>query len=177
MLSSRIRDPSDRRHREVDVAKKTIFVSDLTGKTIDEKDAATVTVKYADARRGQVVLDVNASEVADLAAKGTGPKSGTRSETRSRSSGPSRGLSSRGDCLDRGYDYPWVHELAGERGFTPHIRTRREQIKLKLRTPGWRARRWVVEACHSWLNGNRALLIRWSTKDESNLAMLQLACV
>jgi hypothetical protein len=53
------------------VARKTIFVSDLTGSAIDEKDAATVTIKYADARRGQVVLDVNASEVEDLAAKGT----------------------------------------------------------------------------------------------------------
>jgi hypothetical protein len=53
------------------MARKTIFVSDLTGKTIDEKDAATVTIKYSDARRGQVVLDVNASEVSDLAAKGT----------------------------------------------------------------------------------------------------------
>jgi hypothetical protein len=53
------------------MAKKTIFVSDLSGQTIDEKDAATVTIRYADARRGQVVLDVNASEVADLAEKGT----------------------------------------------------------------------------------------------------------
>ncbi len=53
------------------MARKTIFVSDLTGKTIDEKDAATITIKYSDARRGQVVLDVNADEVADLAAKGT----------------------------------------------------------------------------------------------------------
>ncbi len=53
------------------MARKTIFVSDLTAKTIDEKDAATVTIKYADARRGQVVLDVNADEVADLAAKGS----------------------------------------------------------------------------------------------------------
>jgi len=52
------------------MARKTIFVSDLTGKTIDEKDAATVTIKYTDARRGQVVLDVNASEVDDLATKG-----------------------------------------------------------------------------------------------------------
>jgi hypothetical protein len=53
------------------MARKTIFVSDLTGKEIDERDAATVTIKYADARRGQVVLDVNASEVDDLASKGT----------------------------------------------------------------------------------------------------------
>jgi hypothetical protein len=53
------------------VAKKTIFVSDLTGAEIDEKNAATVTIKYADARKGQVVLDVNAGEVEDLAAKGT----------------------------------------------------------------------------------------------------------
>jgi hypothetical protein len=52
------------------MARKTIFVSDLTGESIDEKDAATVTIRNADARRGQVVLDVNADEVADLAAKG-----------------------------------------------------------------------------------------------------------
>jgi hypothetical protein len=53
------------------MARRTIFVSDLSGKEIDEKDAAQVLIKYADARRGQVVLDVNASEVEDLAAKGT----------------------------------------------------------------------------------------------------------
>ena len=68
-----------------------------------------------------------------------------------------------------------MRELVAERGFTPHIRSRGEEIKLKLRTPGWRARRWVVEACHSWLNRNRALLIRWSKKDENHLALLQLA--
>lgn len=52
------------------MARKTIFVSDLTGKEIDLKDAAIVTIRYADARRGQVVLDVNASEVEEWAAKG-----------------------------------------------------------------------------------------------------------
>jgi hypothetical protein len=56
------------------MARKTIFVSDLTGKEIDEKDAATVTIRYSDARKGQVVLDVNASEVEDLARKGTKQK-------------------------------------------------------------------------------------------------------
>jgi hypothetical protein len=53
------------------MARKTIFVSDLTGKPIAEKDAATVTIRYSDARKGQVVLDVNADEVEDLARKGT----------------------------------------------------------------------------------------------------------
>ena len=53
------------------MARKTIYVSDLSGEEIREGDAAQVVIKYADARRGQVVLDVNASEVADLAAKGT----------------------------------------------------------------------------------------------------------
>jgi putative transposase len=81
-----------------------------------------------------------------------------------------------GLCLDRGYDYDSVRQLVAERMFTPHIHTRGEEIKLKLRTPGWRARRWVVEACHSWLNRNRALLIRWSKKDDNHLALLQLAC-
>jgi hypothetical protein len=50
---------------------------------------------------------------------------------------------------------------AGDRGQAPH--------------PGWRARRWVVEACHSWLNPNREILICWSKKDENHLALLQLA--
>ncbi len=53
------------------MARKTIFISDLTGRQIDEKNAAQVIIKYADARKGQVVLDVNAAEVDDLASKGT----------------------------------------------------------------------------------------------------------
>jgi hypothetical protein len=52
------------------MARKTIFVSDLSGDAIDEKKAAKVTITYADARKGQVVLDVNEDEIADLAAKG-----------------------------------------------------------------------------------------------------------
>jgi hypothetical protein len=53
------------------MARKTIVVSDLSGKEIDERFAAQVIINYADARRGRVVLDVNANEVDDLAAKGT----------------------------------------------------------------------------------------------------------
>ncbi len=52
------------------MARRTIIVSDLTGVEIAENQAAQLIIKYADARRGQVVLDVNADEVAELAAKG-----------------------------------------------------------------------------------------------------------
>jgi hypothetical protein len=54
------------------MAKKTIFVSDISGKQIpSQNDAATVTITFGDARKGSVRLDVLASEVADLASKGT----------------------------------------------------------------------------------------------------------
>ena len=79
-------------------------------------------------------------------------------------------------CLDRGYDFECVRELVVRRGLSPHIRSRSQEIRLKLETPGWRARRWVVEATHSWLNRNRGILIRWCKKDENHLALLQLAC-
>ena len=68
-----------------------------------------------------------------------------------------------------------MRELVKGHGFTAHIRTRGEEIELKQRNPEWRARRWVVEACHSWLNRNRGILIRWSKKEENHLALLQLA--
>lgn len=80
-----------------------------------------------------------------------------------------------GLCLDKAYDNAESHEVATDYDLTPHIRARGEEIADKLATPGWRARRWVVEACHSWLNRNRGILIRWSKKPENHLALLQLA--
>lgn len=52
------------------MARKTILVSDLSGAEIDENKAAEVVINYSDARRGRVVLDVNADEVEDLARTG-----------------------------------------------------------------------------------------------------------
>jgi putative transposase len=83
--------------------------------------------------------------------------------------------SPQGLCLDKGYDYDDIRELAVSQRFEPHIRTRAEEIELKQRNPEWRPRRWVVEACHSWLNRDRGILIRWSKKEENHLAFLQLA--
>jgi hypothetical protein len=66
------------------MARKTIFVSDISGKPIpEERDGATVVITFNDARRGVVRLDVLASEVEDLTSKGTkqarrGRKPGTQ---------------------------------------------------------------------------------------------------
>jgi hypothetical protein len=57
--------------KEKKMARRSIIVSHLTGKEIrDEKDSAQVVIKYGDARRGQITLDVLASEVDDLASHG-----------------------------------------------------------------------------------------------------------
>jgi putative transposase len=79
-------------------------------------------------------------------------------------------------CLDKGYDDAEVRELVAEFGFTAHIRCRGEEAKAIKQEAGFRARRWVVERTHSWLNRFRALLIRWSKKPENHLALLHLAC-
>ncbi len=54
------------------MARKTVFVSDLSGKEIDEKDAVRITVVYADARKGQVVVDAHPddAEVKELVQAG-----------------------------------------------------------------------------------------------------------
>jgi len=81
-----------------------------------------------------------------------------------------------GLCLDKGYDYDKVRLLAEEFGFTLYLRTRGEEIAAIRQEAGWRARRWVVERAHSWLNRFRRILIRWEKRSENYLAMLHLAC-
>ncbi len=81
-----------------------------------------------------------------------------------------------GLCLDKGYDYDEVRDLAQEFGFTLHLRTRGEEIAALKEEAGERARRWVVERTHSRLNRFRHLLIRWEKRPENYPAMLHLAC-
>jgi len=81
-----------------------------------------------------------------------------------------------GLCLDRGYDYDEVRELLEEFGFTAHIRGRGEEAQALKREAGFRARRWVVERTHSWLNRFRRILTRWEKRADTYLAMLHPAC-
>ena len=84
--------------------------------------------------------------------------------------------SRQGLCLDKGYDYPDVYELLDEFGLSAHVRSRGEEKKELERAAGFRARRWVVERTHSWLNRFRGLLIRWCKKPDNHRAFLQFAC-
>lgn len=52
------------------MAKKSVYVSDLSGEEIQEGKGATLTIKYADARKGQAVLDVTDEEADELARRG-----------------------------------------------------------------------------------------------------------
>ncbi|MBI3972527.1 MAG: IS5 family transposase [Chloroflexi bacterium] len=81
-----------------------------------------------------------------------------------------------GMCLDKGDDYNEVRETLHEFGFTAHIRARGEEAKDLAREAGKRARRWVVERSHSWMNRFRRMLIRWEKKPEHYLAFLHFAC-
>ena len=55
-------------------------------------------------------------------------------------------------CLDKGYDYAEVRDTLKEFGFTAYIRARGEEARTLKRQVGIRARRWVVERTHSWMN-------------------------
>ena len=79
-------------------------------------------------------------------------------------------------CADKGYDYPSARQAIADRYYVEHVRSRGEERAEKLAYPGYRARRWVVEACHSWLNRFRKILVRFEKTDASHIALLHLAC-
>ena len=82
-------------------------------------------------------------------------------------------------CMHKGYDFPEVHELLRDYGYTIHIKLRlgiRIEKNQRKRIPRYRSRRWVVERTHSWMNRFRRLLIRWEKKVENYIGMLHFAC-
>ena len=92
-------------------------------------------------------------------------------------------------CADNGYAGKEADALIRAAGYVPHVVPRGEEKKLKDAAwaaqkesgeiPfGYRARRWVVEASHSWFNLFRKLTIRYEKKAKNWLALHQLAaCV
>lgn len=81
-----------------------------------------------------------------------------------------------GMCMDKGYDYEEARSFVHGYGFTPHIRARGEEAKAIKSRRGFKARRWVVERSHSWMNRFRRILVRWEKRADTYVAMLYLAC-
>jgi transposase len=79
-------------------------------------------------------------------------------------------------CADKGYDYPDVRQLIRAKGYIDQILKRGDHNREPERIPSRRARRWVVERTHAWLNKFRRILVRWEKKAENYAAMLHLAC-
>ena len=84
-------------------------------------------------------------------------------------SGPTENL-----CLDKGYVGEPALEAIVLRGYIPHVVPRGvEKVEI---SEGKKARRWVVERIHSWLNNFRKLRIRYEKTSVSYLGLLMLAC-
>ena len=78
--------------------------------------------------------------------------------------------------MDAGYVGDEVDAIVAEFGYTMHRRSRGEEVKDIRKSARKKARRWVVERTHSWLNRFRGILIRWPKKARNYLALLHLAC-
>jgi putative transposase len=80
-------------------------------------------------------------------------------------------------CLDKVYTGQATEQLAEEQAYILHMPDKANAKKKRKRKGGRRkARRWVVEVAHSWLNRFRRLLVRWEKKKSNYLSMLYFAC-
>ena len=60
-------------------------------------------------------------------------------------------------------------------GYIAYVVDRKSEAQRKKRDPKRKARRWVVEACHSWFNRFRKLLVRYEKLEHTFLALNHLA--
>jgi putative transposase len=75
-------------------------------------------------------------------------------------------------CAEAGYKGAPARQEAERRNYQPHIRQRREKSEVKRAEPGYKARRWVVERTHSWLNRYRKLLVSFEKTEEGYVALV-----
>ena len=78
-------------------------------------------------------------------------------------------------CLDAGYvGYP-VMVISRKQKYLLNVKTRSQEKQDKINNPKHKARRWVVERTHSWLNRFRKLLVSFEKTEASYIALLHLA--
>ncbi len=78
-------------------------------------------------------------------------------------------------CADAGYRGIANRSAIEVRNYIPHVVDRRTEVDTKRKDPSKKARRWVVEVCHSWFNRFRKLLVRYEKLERSFLALNHLA--
>ena len=78
-------------------------------------------------------------------------------------------------CADAGYTGDDLAAIMREGGYMPHVRPRGEEKLAIEGFPLFKARRWVVESCFSWLNRFRKLVVRYEKLTSTHLALLHLA--
>ena len=78
-------------------------------------------------------------------------------------------------CADAGYRGQPALAIIEAHGYIAHVVDRRKEAHAKRRNPAKKARRWVVEVCHSWFNRFRKLLVRYEKLERSFLALNHLA--
>ena len=66
-------------------------------------------------------------------------------------------------------------EIIESHGYIPHVVDRHTEADAKRRNPARKARRWVVEVCHSWFNRFRKLLVRYEKLERSFVALNHIA--
>ncbi len=76
-------------------------------------------------------------------------------------------------CLDA--RYVGHEDEVIERRYIPHIRPGGEEKQELERNPDFRARCWVVEVTHSFVNRFRKLLVRFEKTDNSYRGLLEFA--
>ncbi len=77
-------------------------------------------------------------------------------------------------CVDKGYAGKPAERQIRERGYIPHVPKKGVPKKTRFKTKG-KARRWVVERTHSWMNNFRKLRVRYEKKAANFEALLHLA--
>lgn len=78
-------------------------------------------------------------------------------------------------CADAGYRGQPALDLINQHGYIPHVVDRKREAANKKRNPKNKARRWIVEVCHSWFNRFRKLLVRYEKLHRSFMALNHLA--
>lgn len=78
-------------------------------------------------------------------------------------------------CADAGYRSAENLRVIDAHGYIAHVVDRRKEADIKRRSPEKKARRWVVEVCHSWFNRFCKLLVRYEKLERSFVALNHLA--